>query len=151
MILQLLHSTPAPIDRQQVNCLSREEGYLACDDSHDHGLGWAHKHMMQPHGSEQAVSARQAGIGMHQEGCALHEGPQVNVHVPLIISQIPVYAIQPQSAPWRECASLYMLMFDCVCTYCIPVFFNAQKCTAQKSSRLLQTVMQVQHTYAAPC
>ncbi len=29
-------------------------------------------------------------VGMHQEGSALHEGPQVNVHVTLLICQIPV-------------------------------------------------------------
>ncbi len=46
--------------------------------------------MVQAHGPEQAVGPGQAGVGMHQEGGALHEGPQVNVHVTLLICQIPV-------------------------------------------------------------
>ena len=71
--------------------------HLACDHTHDHGLGWPHKDMMQPHGPEQAVGPRQAGIGMHHEGGALHEGPQVNVHPPLIICQISADALQSAS------------------------------------------------------
>ena len=46
--------------------------------------------MVQAHGPKQAVGPGQAGIGMHQEGGALHEGPQVNVHVALLIRQVPV-------------------------------------------------------------
>lgn len=73
--------------------------HLACDDPHDHGLGGAHKHVVQTHGAEQTVCAGQASVGMHKEGRALHEGSQVYVHVPLIISQTPVHAIVRQSAP----------------------------------------------------
>lgn len=68
---------------------THETGHLARDDAHDHRLCRTYKDMVEPHGPEQAVGPRQAGIGMHHEGCALHEGPQVNVHVPLIISQVP--------------------------------------------------------------
>ena len=63
--------------------------YLACDDPHDHGLRGANKDMVQAHGPEQAVGSGEAGIGMHQEGRALHEGPQIDVHVPLIVCQVP--------------------------------------------------------------
>ena len=72
--------------------------YLACDDTHDHGLGWAHKHVMQAHRPEQAIGSGEAGVGMNQEGGTLHEGPQVNVHVPLLICQVPALtAWCPQS------------------------------------------------------
>ena len=73
-------------------------GYLACDDPHDHGFGGPYKDVVQPHGPEQAVCAGQASVGMHKERRALHEGPQVNVHVPLVIRQIPVHALSQQSA-----------------------------------------------------
>jgi len=64
--------------------------YLPGDNAHDHGFGGAHKHMVQAHGPKQAVGSGQAGVGVHQEGGALHEGSQVNVHVTLLICQIPV-------------------------------------------------------------
>ncbi len=63
--------------------------YLPGDNAHDHGFGGAHKHMVQAHGPKQAIGPGQAGISVHQEGGALHKGPQVNVHVALLICQIP--------------------------------------------------------------
>ena len=68
---------------------------LASDDTHDHGLRRCNQHMMQPHGPEQAVSPGKACISMHQEGCALHEWPQINVHAPLFVCQV--------SAGIRDC------------------------------------------------
>jgi len=64
--------------------------YLPSDDAHDHGFGGAHKHMVQAHRPEQAIGPGQAGISVNQEGRALHEGPQVDVHVALLICQVPV-------------------------------------------------------------
>lgn len=92
---------PGACARQNCYCVEGT-GYLACDDAHDHGLGGPHKHMVQAHGAEQAVCAGQAGVGMHKEGRALHEGPQVYVHVPLIIRQTPVHAMSCQSAPYAN-------------------------------------------------
>ena len=73
--------------------------YLTRDYAHDHWLGRADKDMMQSHCPEEPVRSRQAGIGVHNKGCALHEGPQVDIHVPLLISQVPAVTTLLQKAP----------------------------------------------------
>lgn len=46
---------------------------------------------MQAHGPKQAIGSGKAGVGMNQEGGTLHEGPQVDVHVPLLVCQVPAH------------------------------------------------------------
>ena len=87
--------------------------YLTRDYAHDHWLGRADKDMMQSHCPEEPVRSRQAGIGVHNKGCALHERPQVDIHVPLLISQVPAVTTMLQKAPHHQTLALWPSEVQC--------------------------------------
>ena len=90
---------------QYIDCLTcsadnaESSCHLAGDDPHDHGLGGDDHQVVQPHGPKQAVGPGEAGVGMDHEGRSLHEGSQVNVHLPLCLCQVPAHSPWPLSVP----------------------------------------------------